>query len=334
MVERSLFGGALIVLLMAFVSSAEELILLRMIQGLVTGTLAATSALVAGIVPRDRTGYAMGLLQVGLGTGLAFGPLIGGVMADAFGYAASFYVTSGLLLIAGIMVWIGVDEKFSPSAVDGDRQNNPLEKWRRMLSGPGVMITYSMRFLSQLGRMMIIPILPLFIGTLRTYAIGVNTFTGLVIACGSAATTLSAIYLGRLGDRVGHRKIVIAGIFIAGLLYLPLSLIFEGWQILVLFALVGVAMGGVIPGISALLSAYTVPGEEGSVFGLDNSIRAGARSIAPLLGSGVALLFGMRGTFVATGVILLLASALAAWRLPRPKASARVPSTQTETRTW
>jgi DHA1 family multidrug resistance protein-like MFS transporter len=90
----------------------------------------------------------------------------------------------------------------------------------------------------------------------------------------------------------------------------------------------------VIPGISALLSAYTVPGEEGSVFGLDNSIRAGARSIAPLLGSGVALLFGMRGTFVATGVILLLASALAAWRLPRPKAGARVPSTQTETRTW
>ena len=334
MVERSLFAGALILLLMAFVRSAEELVLLRMIQGFVTGTLAATSALVAGIAPRERTGYAMGLLQVGLGTGIAVGPLIGGVVADAFGYAPSFYVTSGLLLIAGIMVWIGVDEKFTPSVVDEHRQHRLFDKWRLMLSAPGVMITYSMRFLSQLGRMMIIPIIPLFIGTLRTYAIGVNTFTGLVIAAGSAATTLSAIYLGRLGDRVGHRKIVIAAIFIAGLLYLPLSLVFEGWQILVLFALVGVAMGGVIPGISALLSAYTVPGEEGSVFGLDNSIRAAARSIAPLLGSGVAFWFGMRSTFVATAVILLLASGLAAWRLPRPEAITRAPTTQTQTRTW
>ena len=334
MVERSLFGGALILLLMAVVRSAEELILLRMIQGLVTGTLAATSALVAGIVPRGRTGYAMGLLQVGLGIGLALGPLIGGVVADAFGYAASFYITSGMLLSAGIMVWIGVNEKFSPTVVGRDHQKKLLEKWRLLLSGPGVMITYNMRFLSQLGRMMIIPIIPLFIGTIRTYEIGVNTFTGLVIAAGSAATTLSAIYLGRLGDRVGHRQIVIIAIFIAGLLYLPLSLVFEGWQILVLFALVGVAMGGVIPGISALLSSYTEAGEEGSVYGLDNSIQAGARSIAPLLGSAVALWFGLRGTFVATGVILLLASGLAAWRLPRPKTIVKAPITQTETRTW
>ncbi|MCH8923557.1 MAG: hypothetical protein IIA67_10475, partial [Planctomycetes bacterium] len=157
----------------------------------------------------------------------------------------------------GIMVWIGVNEKFSPTVVGRDHQKKLLEKWRLLLSGPGVMITYNMRFLSQLGRMMIIPIIPLFIGTIRTYAIGVNTFTGLVIAAGSAATTLSAIYLGRLGDRVGHRQIVISAIFIAGLLYLPLSLVFEGWQLAGIFPLSspGWVRGRVESGVEQCLSA-------------------------------------------------------------------------------
>ena len=69
---------------MAFARSAEQLVLLRAIQGLITGSVAATSALIAAEAPRDRTGYAMGLLQTGLGLGIAIGPLIGGAFAEAF----------------------------------------------------------------------------------------------------------------------------------------------------------------------------------------------------------------------------------------------------------
>ncbi|MCK4976131.1 MAG: MFS transporter, partial [Anaerolineales bacterium] len=60
MVERSMFGGSIIILLMAFVSSAEQLVFLRAIQGLITGTMAAASALVAATVPRQRLGFSMG----------------------------------------------------------------------------------------------------------------------------------------------------------------------------------------------------------------------------------------------------------------------------------
>lgn len=104
MVERSMFGGAVLLLLMAFVTSAEQLVVLRAIQGLITGTLAAANALIAAEVPRENTGYAMGLLQVGLGSGVALGPIIGGSIADAYGYSAAFFVTAALLLIAGITV--------------------------------------------------------------------------------------------------------------------------------------------------------------------------------------------------------------------------------------
>jgi DHA1 family multidrug resistance protein-like MFS transporter len=318
MVERSMFGGAVILLLMAFVRSAEELVLLRTIQGLITGTLSAANALVAATTPRENTGYAMGLLQVSLGSGLALGPLIGGVVADLVGYYAAFYVTAALLFLSGLLVLFGVEEDFTPAEKQDAGTSGFRESWRNILTAPGVAVTYALRFVVDLGRMMIVPIAPLFVAMLLGEGGPVNTFTGLVVAAAAASTTISAIYLGRLGDRVGHRRILVICAFAAALLYLPQSFVATGWQLLALQALVGVALGGIIPAISALLARYTRAGEEGAVYGLDNSIMSAARAVAPLLGAGIALWFGLRATFAGTALVLLVAAGLAATRLPQP----------------
>jgi DHA1 family multidrug resistance protein-like MFS transporter len=174
-----------------------------------------------------------------------------------------------------------------------------------------------MRFLTQLGRMMILPVMPLLIAVLLAEArIGVNTFTGLVIGIASATTTASAVYLGRLGDRIGHRRIVTICAALAAGLYALQSLVTAGWQLLVLQALVGIALGGVIPTVGALLAGYTRPGIEGTVYGLDNTIISGARAVAPLAGSAVALGLGLRATFIATAVVFVGVALLAAWKLP------------------
>lgn len=323
MVQRASFGGAVLLLLMAFVQSAEQLVALRAIQGLVTGVVSANNALLAAATPRKRIGYAMGLLQVSLGSGVAIGPLIGGALADAFGYRAAFYGTSALLLLAGVMVHLGVREEFDSEETRTKTGGSMLAEWRQVFATPGIITTYGMRFTSQLARMMIVPMAPLFIQTLMGEGGRVNSFIGLVLGSASAATTMSAIYLGRLGDRIGHRRILVASAVLAGLLYLPQSLVTAGWQILVLQAATGVAMGGVIPAISALLAKYAASGEEGAVYGLDNSINAAGRAAAPLLGSGVAVWFNLRATFVASGATLLLAAGLAAWLLPGSEAKMR-----------
>ena len=320
MVQRATFGGAAILLLMGFVSSAEQLILLRAVQGLVTGTVAAANALVAAAAPRSRTGYAMGVIQVALWGGVAIGPLIGGFMADQWGYQSAFVVTAVLLALSGVMVHYGVQEQFTPVLLSGG--GRPLAfwvDWGHVLRMPGVPLTYGMRFLSNLGRMMIIPIAPLFIQLLLPTADRVNSYAGLMIGLSSAASTASALYLGRLGDRVGHRTVLMGSAFILALLYLPQTFVTTAEQLLVLQLLTGFAAGGVIPSVSALLASYTEPGEEGTVYGLDNAIGAAARAAAPLAGAGFALWFGLRSTFLATAVIFLLMFVLAWWRLPAVK---------------
>jgi len=219
-------------------------------------------------------------------------------------------------LVAGVLVWVGVHE--------GEKPQKALERrhgwamWRGILSTPGVAMTYGVRFFVLLGRQMITPIAPLFIALLLASDEGINTFTGIVIGVAAAATTLSSGVFGRLGDHLGHRRVAIVSIAVAGVFYLPQAWVENIWQLLVMQALVGVAMGGVIPSISALLADYTQKGEEGAVYGLDNSINAAARAAAPLVGAGVALWFGLRSTFLATALIVLGAAGLAWWRLPRP----------------
>ena len=163
MVARAMFGGAVIMALMAFARSAEELVALRMIQGLITGVMGATNALVAATVPRGRAGYAMGLMQVSMGLGLGLGPVIGGVVADTYGYRAAFYITAGLLAFAGLVVWLGVDEHFVVREATDQTPAGFLAAWRRALSSRGVPLAYTLRFINQMGRIIFMPILPLFI---------------------------------------------------------------------------------------------------------------------------------------------------------------------------
>lgn len=316
MVQRAMFGGAVILFGMAFVRTAEELVLLRTIQGLVTGTVSAANALVAAAAPRSRSGFAMGVLLVGLTTGIAIGPLIGGVMADAFGYRMTFVLTAALLLLSGILVLVGVQEKFERPPAGAEQKRSFLSDWRHVLQTEGVPMAYGLRFLANLGRSLIIPFAPLFIATLLTSDARLNTFTGLVIGVSAGAGTLTAVFLGRLGDKIGHRRVLQWSALLTGLFYLPQGLVTNAWQLLALQALSGGAAGGIIPTLSALLARYTDPGEEGSVYGLDNSIVAAARAAAPLLGAAIAFWLGLRATFVATAVVFLLVALLSLWKLP------------------
>lgn len=315
MLKRATYGGTIIILLMGFARSAEELALLRAIQGFITGTIAAANALVASTAPRERTGYAMGMLQMGLWIGVASGPLVGGLIADMVGYRAAFVVTSAMLLISGMIVTFGL--RHVPKPQQSKQAARGMAGWHAIMSAPGVALVFLVRFCNWLSQTMLLPILPLFIQSLLGSSKGSNSFIGLVQATASAAGTLSAVYFGKLGDRIGHRPVLIGSVLTAALFSFPQALVTAGWQLLVLQALFGIAAGGMAPSLSALLSRFTQPGTEGAVYGLDNSIAAGARTIAPLIGAVLATILGPRSLFIIAGSLLLIATWVSIRWMPR-----------------
>jgi DHA1 family multidrug resistance protein-like MFS transporter len=139
-----------------------------------------------------------------------------------------------------------------------------------------------------------------------------NTYAGLFMAVSAAASTIGAVYLGNLGDRISHRKVLFYCSAAAALFYVPQALVADIWQLLILQALAGIAAGGLVAAPSALLSRYAGTERAGAVYGIENSVMSGSRAAAPLFGATVALLLGMRGTFLATALVFALI-ALTAW---------------------
>ena len=292
MVERAMYSGAITILLMAFVTSAEQLVALRLLQGLTTGVMGATTSMVAAAVPRERSGYAMGLMQTGLLSGVAVGPVIGGALEFAFGFRAAFLVTAGLLLAGGLLVSTLVREHFVPP------ERQPGERGLRGFAGalgavlrtPLVAPLFAVRFLAWTGRSMIVPFLPLLVSGLMAGAATAGLVTGLAIGASSALGTVSSVLLGRLGDRIGHRPVALTCAALTVLAYAPLRFVSDPATLVALYALTGATIGGVLPTLSALLARVTDKGVAGKVYGLDNSVGAAARGVSPIVGGAVVAL--------------------------------------------
>ncbi len=328
MVERAMYSGAVTILLMGFVGSAEQLIGLRLLQGLTTGVMGASGALVAAAVPRDRIGYAMGLMQTGLLSGASVGPMIGGLLEYTLGYRPAFMVTATLLLIGALLVSTLVREHFVPPERDGRSAgvSGFFQTLLAVIRTPVVAPVFAVRFLAWTGRSMIIPFLPLLVAGLMGGAPGAGLVTGLAIGASSAAGTLTSVVLGRLGDRIGHRRVALVCAALSVAAYAPLAFVRSPAALVALYALTGATVGGVLPTLAALLAKVTERGSSGAVYGLDNSFGAGARAVSPVIGgavvalaTGAAIEPGVRAyasVFLAAGACFLAALALLALTVP------------------
>ena len=143
--------------------------------------MAAATALVAAQTPREHSGYALGLSNMARWGGVAAGPLIGGFIAETFGYRESFWITGALLGLAGLAVVFFVHEEFTPP--DRAHRRSFWAGYRQLLAAPGMAGLYSLTFLRSLGSTLLVPILAFFVLELSQ---GVSA---------GAAMTLSLIHI-------------------------------------------------------------------------------------------------------------------------------------------
>jgi MFS transporter, DHA1 family, multidrug resistance protein len=306
MLERATLGGAVLLVAMGFVQNAEQLVLLRTLQGAITGVVAAANALVAAQTPREHSGFALGLVNMARWTGTAGGPVIGGLIAESFGFRQSFWITGLLLGLAGLAVVFFVREEFTPldRSHAGSFWASFWRGYRSLFTAPGISGLYSLTFLRSLGATLTIPILSLFVLSLNDERqAGTAALTGLVIGASALASAISAVYLGRLGDRIGHTRVLITSAVAAMVLYVPQAWVQNTWQLVVLQALGGFAVGGLVPSVAALLNLWAPAGNQGATYGLDNSVQASGRVVAPLAAASLAALAGYRGVFLGAAVI-------------------------------
>lgn len=304
MLLRASLGMAIVIALMGLVTSVYQLIGLRLLQGVFSGYISNATALVATGTPREKSGQVLGTLSTGAVTGNLLGPLVGGIAASLFGYRYTFFITGAILLIVFLLSLFFVHEEFTPVE---KKDMIPAKQIYQELKYPHLIIgMFITTMIIQASNNSISPIISLYVRELMHHAGNVTLVSGIIASIPGIATLIAAPRFGRLGDRIGSEKILGVGLIFAMLVYLPMSLVQNVWQLGFLRFLVGISDACLLPAVQALITKYSPHDAAGRIFSYNQSFQAAGNVMGPMIGSSVSSIFGYRGVFLSTSLLVLI----------------------------
>jgi len=311
MVIRAIFGLALSQLLMGFSQNVVQLLMFRVLQGAISGFIAATLALVSTTTPKERMGYAMGLMQSASAGGMVLGPFFGGVLADLFGYRPVFFITAAFCTIAGFIVIFLVTEP--PPSTEARKKYTVRQNLQLMLSDRRLRLVAACLVVGQVSVLMVEPVFALFIESFKTDSEYISTIAGGIFSIAGLFMVVSAPWWGKRNDRKGQRKNIALAFIILGVCYAGHLIVQDLFQLGALRAFLGFARGGILPALYALAGLYAPADRQGGIMAIASSMTILGNLIGPTVGGLIAGHFGISGTFVANS-IMLVAMGTIVWR--------------------
>ena len=311
---RAMFGSAIVLGLTGLATDVYQLVAFRIMLGLVSGALVTVMAMVSATAPRAKVSYGIGVVLSATFVGFTVGPFIGGQLADSFGFRQTFLVAGALCALAGLLVLIFVRESFQraerreklgPHLVVG----NLVEAMR----SPGLAPVLVVVLLASVGPTIMMPVLPVFIGTLSTAGTAASS-VGVTFSIMGCMAAVSSMVTSRLSQRFGITPVLIVAFIGGGLLFLPLLVANTLFQVYVITALMGLFNGG-LSTLSFGLVGTTVPKDkQGAAYGVALSASSLGVGSGTLIGGTIAGTWGLREVFLVNAVVLL-ATAIVATRL-------------------
>uniref|UniRef100_UPI0035C6D7A8 MFS transporter n=1 Tax=Serratia quinivorans TaxID=137545 RepID=UPI0035C6D7A8 len=237
-------------------------------------------------------------------TGVIVGPLLGGLMADHLGLRVVFFVTAVLMFVSFLITLFLIKERHI-EVKKADRLSGKAVF--QSLPYPALIVTlFVSTLMIQLANSSISPILTLFIKDLSGDSGNLAFISGMIAAVPGVAALMSAPRLGRLGDRIGTARILLAALGLTTVLFAIMAWVETPLQLGILRFLLGFADGALMPAVQTLLLKYSSDQVTGRIFGYNQSFMYLGNVVGPLIGSGVSALMGFRWVFVVTAVLVLI----------------------------
>lgn len=306
MLVRASLGMALAMPLMGLSSNIWQFVALRFLAGLAGGYSSGATILIAVQAPKDRLAWALGVLASGVMAGNLLGPLAGGTLPSLIGIRATFWASGALIFVAFIATVLYAREAPRKPQVATETHKGG---WSQVRDRRVVITMLATGMLLMIANMSIEPIITVYVATLVPDTAHVTFASGLVMSAAALGSIVSASQLGKVADRVGHSTVIILALVTAGILLIPQAFVTSAWQLVVLRFLMGLALGGLLPCIAAVIR-HGVPNHfVGSAMGYSLSSQFAGQVIGPLIGGFVGGQIGMRAVFLGTCLLLLIGAA-------------------------
>lgn len=298
---------ALVSIFYIFAQTPEHLSVVRLAHGTTSAMIIPVAmAYTAEASPEGLEGKFMGSFSRCLFLGMAFGPLLGGIISEAVGIRYTFLSLS----LMGFLTLILVIFAFPSEGTIKKREFGLLKS----IKDPSIRIAFIFRFLNSVGRGSVISFLPLYLGI-----IGISKFLiGLLISINLFTSAFIQPRSGKLSDRIGPMyPVTISTILGAFILYfLPRvdNLVF----LAMLAIMLGVTSALSIPAINAIIASEGKShGGMGELMGALSASKSLGRIAGPVLSGIIYDLFGagltgLRAAFT-VAAILTLTSGVIFW---------------------
>lgn len=302
MLIRASLGMAIAMSLIGLAENVWQLVLLRLLAGLLGGYASGATILVATQTPKERSGWALGVLASGIMAGSLAGPLIGGLLPPLMGIRNTFFAAGGVIFVTFLATLFLLKE--APRTPRTAAQNSAANAsvWGQLDARKPVVAMFVIAGVLMFCTMSIEPIITVYLMQLQ--AEHLTLMAGLVMSATALGSILSASRLGKLADRVGHWPVVAACLALAALLLIPQALVTDAWQLVVLRFAMGLALGGLLPCIASIIRHSVPQAIAGRMLGYSTSSQYIGQVLGPVVGGFVGGHLGMRWVFIATAVLM------------------------------
>ena len=288
---------------LAFVPNAYWLLVMRFLNGILSGYIPNATAMIASQAPKEKSGWALGTLSTGAIAGSLIGPSMGGALAQWFGMENVFLITGVLLLVTTLLTIFLVKEDFQ--LVEKNDMISTKEIFAKMDHLSILIGLFVTTLILQIGITTISPILTLYIRELSGNSGNILFVSGLIVSISGVSAVFSSPKLGKLGDKIGNQKVLLAGLTLSFCCYLPMAIVATPLQLGILRFILGFSTGALMPSINTLISKITPPEGVSRIYSYNQMCSNFGQVFGPMVGSTVAHAFNYRAVFIATSLFVL-----------------------------
>ena len=304
---RSSFGMALCNILIAFQTTPEGVVLIRLIQGLVSGFYSASITLIASESPIERTGWALGLLASANLAGSLIGPLLGGYIADTVGIRNDFIIVGIIMSLAGLLAAVFIHEDYKPKA---NVEKLSISKLKEQIPEFNSVIALCVAsFIYAICIMSLQPVISVYIkGIVPSDTENLAFIAGAVFSAMGFAQLMSSSPLGKLVDKIGPRKVLVVSLIYVGILNIPQAYVSDVYQLAIIRFLQGFGLGGMLPALNTYLSSKTPREFTGQVFSYNQSCLFFGYFLGSVGGASLMAWLGFTTLFWVSGGLFIISA--------------------------
>ena len=304
---RSSFGMALCNALIAFQTTPEGVVLIRLIQGLVSGFYSASITLIASETPIERTGWALGLLASANLAGSLIGPLLGGYIADTVGIRNDFIIVGALMGLAGVLATIFIHENYVPKP---NPEKLSIRKLKEQIPEFNSIVALCVAsFIYAICIMSLQPVISVYIkGIVPSDTENLAFIAGAVFSAMGIAQLMSSSPLGILVDKIGPRKVLVVSLIYVGVLNIPQAYVSDVYQLAIIRFLQGFGLGGMLPALNTYLSSKTPREFTGQVFSYNQSCLFFGYFLGSVGGASLMAWLGFTTLFWVSGGLFIISA--------------------------